>query len=78
MYLMLLLVAHTTSKSLLSFVHKIVCKLVWPSKIMHFVMFDANLICFKKTFGIIHMHIIHEKIFLKNGFVENFMVFQKF
>ena len=33
---------HITSNSLLSFVHEIVCKLVWPSKIIHFVMFDAK------------------------------------
>ena len=64
MYLIHLLVAHTTCKSLQNFVHEIVCKLVWPSKIMHFVMFDANLMCFKKkNFGIIYMHIIHEKSF---------------
>ena len=30
--------------SLLSFVHEIVCELVWPSKIIHFVMFDAKFV----------------------------------
>ena len=33
---------HITSNSLLNFIHEIVCKLVWPSKIIHFVMFDAK------------------------------------
>ena len=33
---------HYISYSLLNFVHEIVCKLVWPSKIIHFVMFDAK------------------------------------
>ena len=40
---------HITSNSLLSFVHEIVCKLVWPSKIILFVMFDA-----KFGYGLVH------------------------
>ena len=32
-YFMHLLVAHTTSKSLLNFVHVIMCQVLWPSKI---------------------------------------------
>ena len=35
---------HFTSYSLLSFVHEIVCELVWPYKIIHFVMFDAKFV----------------------------------
>ena len=33
---------HITSNSLLSFVHEIVCKLVWPSKIIFSIVFDAK------------------------------------
>ena len=62
MYLIHLLVAHTITKSLLSFVHEIVCKLVWLFKIMHFVMFDANLIWN-------HSHALHV---MKNLFKELF------
>ena len=40
---------HITSNSLLSFVHEIVCKLVWSSKIILFVMFDA-----KFGYGLVH------------------------
>ena len=40
---------HITSNSLLSSVHEIVCKLVWPSKIILFVMFDA-----KFGYGLVH------------------------
>ena len=35
---------HFTSYSLLSFVHEIVCELVWSSKSIHFVMFDAKFV----------------------------------
>ena len=35
---------HFTSYSLLSFVHEILCELVWSSKIIHFVMFDAKFV----------------------------------
>ena len=40
---------HIASNSLLSSVHEIVCKLVWPSKIILFVMFDA-----KFGYGLVH------------------------
>ena len=35
---------HFTSYSLLSFVHEILRELVWSSKIIHFVMFDAKFV----------------------------------
>ena len=33
---------HSTSYSLLNLVHEIVCELVWPSKIMFSMVFDAK------------------------------------
>ena len=41
MYLIDLLVAHTTSKSLLNTVHVIVCQFMWPSKIVLLEMFNT-------------------------------------
>ena len=41
MYLIHLLVAHTTRKSLLYNVHVIVCELMWPPKIVLLEMFNT-------------------------------------
>ena len=46
-YLMNLLVAHTTSKNLLSMVHVIVCYVLWPTKIKFLEVFNTFLGCEK-------------------------------
>ena len=55
MYLIDLLVAHTTSKSLLNTVHVIVCQFMWPSKIVLLEMFNT-------LFGV-WVEIFEEKVF---------------
>ena len=74
---------HITSNSLLSFVHEIECKLMWPSKIIHFVMFDAKFfegwfkLCVLKNFWN-HLHAFHVmKNLLKNDSAKKILVFQK-
>ena len=74
---------HITSNSLLSFVHEIECKLMWPSKIIHFVMFDAKFfegwfkLCVLKNFWN-HLHAFHVmKNLLKNDSAKKFWFFKK-
>ena len=43
-----LLIAHTTSKSLLNTIHVIVCYVLWPNKIKFLEVFNAFLGCEKR------------------------------
>ena len=85
MYLIDLLVAHTTSKSLLNTVHVIVCQFMWPSKIVLLEMFntlgknwfDWRESIFENIWN--HWHAFHIiKSGLKSVSTENFQVFKIF